>query len=208
MTNLRKRVQRFISDLHHETEHDGEAIKLITLEEVAGLHELKEKTVWHHFSALLNTRVDRELFFRVGRDYFLASRETGRVYKARSNAVAARSRKSLIYLTERGYLKMVQRFSGPRAAFIQALLVESYFRLREVARAGSLLLQEVDLLRQQVAALIEERCHFRQLTLVMAENNRDMVSLAGQMLAQRKRQIGTERSIEAALEDFPLFRRN
>lgn len=213
MTKLRKRVENFVANLHHETEHGGKVVKLITLEEVGALHEVAAKTAWKHFKNLTKTKVDGVSVFRYGRDYFFASKDTGLVYKAVSTLGRSRRSKSLILLTERGYLKMVQRFSDVRAAFIQDMLVESYFRLKEAAAAGQLLMKEnealrlqLSILQQQVQLFADDRGDLKAMVLGLVDVNVKMASLAGQMLAQRKQQTREETALNQTLEDFPLFR--
>lgn len=101
--------------------------RVVTLADIDKVHERPDGTAKRNFSTNKKHLIENE-------DYFMIKEDDLRTLKLSTNFVPSNAR-SIILLTESGYLLLVKSFTDELAWEVQRKLVNSYFRLGEIIQS-------------------------------------------------------------------------
>lgn len=99
--------------------------RVITIYDIAELHEKEVNSITKNFKNNF-TRYNKDV------DYFVMSMENISERKIFGQRKIPNNIKSLPVFTERGYLKLVKSFNDDLSWRIQDILIESYFKIKEI----------------------------------------------------------------------------
>ncbi len=105
----------------HVKEHNGQ--RVVTFKDIDAVHERPEGTASRNFRTNRNHFIEGEDFFTLE----LTTDEIRRQFGAGKNAG-----KTMILVTESGYLMLVKSFTDELAWTVQRELVKSYFRVQQI----------------------------------------------------------------------------
>lgn len=137
--------------------------RVVTLKDIDLVHERPEGTAGRNFAE------NKDKFIK-GEDYYFINGKELREIKQTTNFVASNS-KSLVLITEQGYLMLVKSFTDDLAWKVQREIVNTYFRVKKPKSA-------LEMLELQFKAIKEVDSKVDSVDKDLQEFKKDMPLLA------------------------------